>query len=365
VKPWLAGLAAPLLMAGGLIAPAGGGGGWTGRFGAVSCALAAMLASALLLRRWAPPVEQALAWVAILVGAAAPLILLEGEGPFGTAAPGLWLFVAGWTVFLWQWMSGLAREQGRGWRALLAPALFGLAVLYLWQVLAVGFAVPQVLLPSPAQVGQVLLTRTDILWPDFRQTFLKAVLAGFALGSAAGFLTAVLVDRVPFLKRGLLPLCNLLSAMPIVGIAPIMVMWFGFDWQSKAAVIVVVTFFPMLVNTLAGLASVDAMHRDLMHSYAASYAQTLIKLRLPAALPFVFNALKINSTLALISAIVAEFFGSPILGLGFRISTEVAKLNVDVVWAVIAIAALAGSIFYGLIAAVERACTFWHPSYRR
>jgi NitT/TauT family transport system permease protein len=247
---------------------------------------------------------------------------------------------------------------------LLAPALFGLAVLYLWQVLVTGFGVPQVLLPSPAQVGRVLLTRMDILWPDFRQTFLKAVLAGFALGSAAGFLTAVLADRVPFLKRGLLPLCNLLSAMPIVGIAPIMVMWFGFDWQSKAAVIVVVTFFPMLVNTLAGLASVDAMQRDLMHSYAASYSQTLFKLRLPAALPFVFNALKINSTLALISAIVAEFFGSPILGLGFRISTEVAKLNVDIVWAVIAIAALAGSLFYGLIAAVERACTFWHPSYR-
>jgi NitT/TauT family transport system permease protein len=246
----------------------------------------------------------------------------------------------------------------------MAPALFGLTVLYLWQVLVVGFAVPQVLLPSPAQVGRVLLTRMDLLWPDFQQTFLKAVLAGFAMGSAAGFLTAVLVDRVPFLKRGLLPLCNLLSAMPIVGIAPIMVMWFGFDWQSKAAVIVVVTFFPMLVNTLAGLASVDEMHRDLMHSYAAGYWQTLTKLRLPAALPFVFNALKINSTLALISAIVAEFFGSPILGLGFRISTEVAKLNVDIVWAVIAIAALAGSMFYGLIAVVERACTFWHPSYR-
>jgi NitT/TauT family transport system permease protein len=364
VKPRPADLAALVLMAGGLIAPPGGD-GWTGHLGAISCALAALLASALLLRRWAPPIVHALASGAISFGAAAPLILLEAEGPFGTAAPGLWLFVAGWTVFLWQWMSRLAREQGRGWRAMLAPALFGLAVLYLWQVLAVGFAVPQVLLPSPAQVGQVLLTRMDILWPDFRQTFLKAVLAGFALGSAAGFLTAVLVDRVAFLKRGLLPLCNLLSAMPIVGIAPIMVMWFGFDWQSKAAVIVVVTFFPMLVNTLAGLASVDAMHRDLMHSYAASYLQTLIKLRLPAALPFVFNALKINSTLALISAIVAEFFGSPILGLGFRISTEVAKLNVDVVWAVIAIAALAGSMFYGLIAAVERACTFWHPSYRR
>jgi NitT/TauT family transport system permease protein len=141
-------------------------------------------------------------------------------------------------------------------------------------------------------------------------------------------------------------------------------MWFGFDWQSKAAVIVVMTFFPMLVNTRAGLAATDTMQRDLMHSYAASYWATLLKLRLPAALPFVFNALKINSTLALIGAIVAEFFGSPILGLGFRISAEIGRLNVDVVWAVIAIAALAGSLFYGAVAALERFFTFWHPSFR-
>ena len=90
----------------------------------------------------------------------------------------------------------------------------------------------------------------------------------------------------------------------------------------------------------------------------------MLKLRLPSALPFVFNALKINSTLALISAIVAEFFGSPIYGLGFRISAEVARMNVDVVWAAIALAALAGSLFYGLIALMERALTFWHASYR-
>jgi len=352
-------------MIAGLSAPAGGG-GWSEHPAAAGLALACLVASAApLVWRWPRAVQHGLAAAAILLGAAAPLALLEGGGLFGSDAPGLWLFVVGWAVFLWLRLSALSRGEVRGWRALLAPALFGLALLYLWQVLVVGFAVPQVLLPSPAQVGRVLLTRMDLLWPDFRQTFLKAVLAGFTVGSAAGFVVAVLVDRVPFLKRGMLPLCNLLSAMPIVGIAPIMVMWFGFDWQSKAAVIVVVTFFPMLVNTLAGLASVDAMQRDLMHSYAASYWQTLAKLRLPAALPFVFNALKINSTLALISAIVAEFFGSPILGLGFRISTEVAKLNVDIVWAVIAIAAVAGSVFYGLIALVERACTFWHPSYRR
>ena len=88
---------------------------------------------------------------------------------------------------------------------------------------------------------------------DFQQTFLKAVLAGYALGCGVGFVVAILVDRSPFLKRGLLPIGNFVSALPIIGIAPIMVMWFGFDWPSKAAVVVIMTFFPMLVNTVAGL----------------------------------------------------------------------------------------------------------------
>ena len=247
---------------------------------------------------------------------------------------------------------------------LLAPALLGLVMLALWEALVVGFDVPQVLLPAPHQILQALVKKWDVLWPDFQQTFFKSVLAGFFAGSLSGFLTALVADRFDFLKRGLLPLANLAGAVPIVGIAPIMVMWFGFDWQSKAAVAAIVTFFPMLVNTLAGLQAVDAMQRDLMRTYAASHWTTLLKMRLPCALPFVFNALKINSTLALISAIVAEVFGSPILGLGFRISTEVARMNVDVVWAAITVSALAGSAFYGLIAYVEKKLTFWHPSFR-
>lgn len=355
-------LAIALMALGLLLRP--GPEGWLADTAVASLAGLAIGAAVLELSTKSARLRHALAAATLLAGSAAPLLLLRGTGPFGTEAPGLWLFVGGWSVWLWGYLGRLARRPGRSLAALVAPALFGLAIVYLWQILAVGFAVPQVLLPAPGQVLRVLATRADILWPDFQQTFLKAVLAGYFIGSAAGFLIAVAVDRVPFVKRGLLPLTNLMSAMPIVGIAPIMVMWFGFDWESKAAVIVVVTFFPMLVNTLAGLASVDAMHGDLMLSYAASYRQALLKLRLPSSLPFVFNALKINSTLALISAIVAEFFGSPILGLGFRISTEVAKLNVDVVWAVIVIAAVAGSAFYGLIALAERAATFWHPSYR-
>jgi len=244
------------------------------------------------------------------------------------------------------------------------PFLFGAWVLFLWEVVVRGMGVPAVLLPPPSAVWTRIMSSLPTLWQDFRQTFLKAVLAGFLIGSGAGFLVAVLVDRIAFLKRGLLPIGNLVSALPIIGIAPIMVMWFGFDWQSKAAVVVIMTFFPMLVNTVAGLDAAEPMQRDLMHTYAAGYLQTLLKLRLPAALPFIFNGLKINSTLALIGAIVAEFFGTPIVGMGFRISTEVGRMAIDMVWAEIAVAALAGSVFYGLVALVERAVTFWHPSFR-
>ena len=143
-----------------------------------------------------------------------------------------------------------------------------------------------------------------------------------------------------------------------------MVMWFGFDWPSKAAVVVLVTFFPMLVNAIAGLSASGHIERDLMRSYGASHRQSLTKLYLPAALPFIFNALKINATLALIGAIVAEFFGTPTQGIGFRISTEAGRMAIDMVWAEIALAALAGMAFYGFVTLAERATTFWHPSYR-
>ena len=245
------------------------------------------------------------------------------------------------------------------------PALFGIAMLLLWEVTVRLFAIPQVLLPAPSAIWARITASVPILWADFRQTFLKAVIIGYVAGCGLGFITAIIADRIPFLRKGLLPLGNLAAALPIVGVAPIMVMWFGFDWQSKAAVVIIMTFFPMLVNTVAGLASTGAMERDMMETYGSSYWQTLFKLRLPAAMPFIFNALKINSTLALIGAIVAEFFGTPIVGMGFRISAEIGRMNVDMVWAEIFVAALAGSLSYGLIALIERRMTFWHPSYRR
>ena len=249
-------------------------------------------------------------------------------------------------------------------RDILYPAVFGIGVLLFWQAVVKGFGVPEVLLPAPSDIWAKLSSSLPTLRIDFVQTFVRAVIPGWIIGSLAGFLVAILCDRVPFLRRGLLPLGNLVAALPIVGVAPILVMWFGFDWPSKAAMVVVMTFFPMLVNAVTGLAASGHLERDLMRSYGASWWQTLVKLRLPAAMPFVFNALKINSTLALIGAIVAEFFGTPVRGMGFRISIEVARMSLDMVWAEIAIAAIAATAFYGAVALAERATTFWHPSYR-
>ncbi|MGA9433001.1 MAG: ABC transporter permease [Roseobacter sp.] len=244
------------------------------------------------------------------------------------------------------------------------PVLFGVTLLVLWEGIVRGLNVSIVILPPPSLVAQTFAASTDILWIDFVQTVLKGALRGFFIGFIAAVVCAIAIDRSSFLTRGLLPIGNFFAALPIVGVAPIMVNWFGFDWQSKAAVVVVMVFFPILVNTVQGLRATETMQRDLMRTYGANYSQTLLKLRLPAAMPFVFNGLKIATTLALIGAIVAEYFGSPTRGMGFRISTGVGSLSIDLVWAEIAVAALVGTAFYGIIAWIEKRVTFWHPSQR-
>ncbi|OIQ36216.1 MAG: ABC transporter permease [Roseobacter sp. MedPE-SW] len=268
--------------------------------------------------------------------------------------------------FGWWLNSRLANGSNSDSRAvkLLVPVIFGITVLVVWELLVRGLQVSMVILPAPSLIAERFASSLPILWKDLSQTFLKGALSGYVMGCGAALLMAVAVDRSDFLRRGLLPVGNFVAALPIVGTAPILVMWFGFDWQSKAAVVVVMVFFPMLVNTVAGLRETSAMQRDLMQTYAASYWQSFFKLRLPAALPFIFNGLKISTTLALVGAIVAEFFGSPTVGMGFRISTSVGQLALDMVWAEIVMAALAGSFFYGAIALIEKSLTFWHPSQR-
>ncbi|GGL69437.1 ABC transporter permease [Wenxinia marina] len=309
---------------------------------------------------YATPVLAALGLLAVLTLVA----LLTGAFSIGAVwDPRLLAILALWAA-AWTLNVVLSLRVRSAGGALAVAALFGASLIVLWELTVRLYDVPQVILPPPSLVAETFAARAGTLWADFVQTILKGALAGYVIGCGAAFLVALLVDRFSFLRRGLLPLGNFMAALPIVGTAPILVMWYGFGWQSKAAVVVLMVFFPMLVNTVAGLADTTQMQRDLLRTYGASWRQTLTTLRLPAAMPFIFNGLKICTTLALIGAIVAEFFGSPTLGLGFRISTSIGQLDLGMVWASIVVAALAGTATYGLAALVERRMTFWHPSQR-
>ncbi len=332
--------------------------------------LAAVLAAALLaVASYRPRAAIPFGLAGVTVLCTGTLVLLGDPEIAGSAGSGFWLLIVATWLAAALVVMRLAAQQPksnalRRITDLAVPLLFGAFVFYLWEVVVRGFGVPSVLMPAPSATAERFIASLPVLGEDFVQTFVRGVLSGYVIGCGAGFLVAIVAHRYEFLGKGLLPLGNFVSALPIVGIAPIMVMWFGFDWPSKTAVVAVITFFPMLTNTLAGLAAAGAIERDLMRSYGARPAQTLVKLHLPAALPFIFNALKINSTLALIGAIVAEFFGTPTVGIGFRISTEVGRMALDMVWAEIALSAIAGMAFYGIVALAERATTFWHPSYR-
>lgn len=310
-------------------------------------------------------------WFAVLASALLPAGLLFEL--FSGAELGLkiWfplLLVTGW-LLIWSLNARLAElDVSPPWerpRRIAVAMIFGLTLLTFWQAAVVLFAVPSVILPAPSAIGARFIGALPMILSDLWQTLVKGALSGWLIGAASAVATAIAIDRSPFLQRGLLPIGNFVAALPIVGIAPILVMWFGFDWQSKAAVVVVMVFFPILVNMVAGLAATDSLQRDQMATWSAGYWQSLLKLRLPAAMPFLFNGLKITTTLALIGAIVAEFFGSPTRGMGFRISTAVGQMDLALVWAEILMAAIAGSLFYGVVALVERRVTFWHPSQRQ
>ena len=171
-------------------------------------------------------------------------------------------WIVGWMLNVW-----LARRPPSRLTGLASPIVFGITLIAVWEGVVNGFEINQVLLPAPSVIAARFASSTEILWVDFVQTVLKGALSGYILGCGSAFLIAVAIDRFPFLQRGLLPVGNFVAALPVIGMAPILVMWFGFDWQSKAAVVVVMVFFPMLVNTVQGLQSTDAMQRDLMRTF--------------------------------------------------------------------------------------------------
>jgi NitT/TauT family transport system permease protein len=248
----------------------------------------------------------------------------------------------------------------------LLPALIFLGLLALWQagLVHAALGLRDFQLPFPLQIAQALADRWDILLYDaLVYTGFEAV-AGLLIGATAGFLCAWLFVGVPFLRAGALPIAAALNSMPIVAVAPIAVLWLGFGQPSKIAVVALMTFAPMVVNAYKGLSSVDPHALDLMDSFASSHWQIFLKLRLPSSLPYVFGALKVGITLALIGAVVSEFFNAQ-RGLGITLSNNIQVARMPLAWSAIVMAAILGLALYGLVSLTERAAIPWHVSFRR
>lgn len=246
----------------------------------------------------------------------------------------------------------------------LPPLVVFVLLLGVWELAVRLLNIPYVTLPAPSRILHTIPT-IDELPNDAYYTTIQEALPGFLLGSGIGFLVAVLATRWGFFARGILPYAAITNSIPIIGMAPISVALFGAEWQSKAVIVAILTFFPMVLNAYRGLNSVDPLSLQLMRSYAASGWSTFLKLRLPASLPFVFNALKINTTLAMIGAIVAEYFGGPFAGLGYYINNEAPELAMDKAWSAVVVACAIGIGAYVVVVILERIFTSWHVSYRQ
>lgn len=268
-------------------------------------------------------------------------------------------------------MTTLAHGTARGGRAAgrrlveWGPALvvFALGVVS-WQWLLPALGVERFLLPRLSAVVQTFWEQRDALWSAGWFTF-KEALGGFVIGSSAAFVTALALARWKPLGRALMPYAVAANAVPIIAFAPIMNAWFGtLNPRSKWAIAAVLCFFPVMVNALRGLTSVHPSSIELMRSYAAGEWQTFRRVRIPTSLPFVFTALKVASVLAMIGAIVGDYFGGSTESLGIQIRASVGLSQFEYAWAAILVASILGIAFYGAIAAVERVALRWHPSTR-
>ncbi|HLJ66997.1 MAG TPA: ABC transporter permease [Chloroflexota bacterium] len=254
-------------------------------------------------------------------------------------------------------------DPARALRQAVPPAIVFVLLILAWEYGIKLFNIPDYTLPPPSRIIHTLPTIGE-LKADTYYTVIREALPGYLIGSVVGFAGALIATRFRFFARGLLPYAVITNSVPIVGFAPIALVLFGIDWQSKAFIAAVLTSFPMFVNAYRGLTSIDSLSLQLMRSYAAGWWATFFKLRLPASLPYVFNALKINTSLAMIGAIIGEYFGGQAQGLGYFIEKEDGSLVMDDVWAAVVVACAIGIAAYLIVVALERILTSWHISFR-
>jgi NitT/TauT family transport system permease protein len=244
----------------------------------------------------------------------------------------------------------------RGWVPALAVFVLG---ILLWEGYIAAFDVQRFLLPRPTDIVQTFWNERDVLWGAGWFTF-KEALGGFAIGSAAGVLAALVCARWRPLGRALMPYMIAANAIPIIAFAPITNQWFGLlNPLSKMVIAAVLCFFPVMVNTLRGLTSVRPQSIELMRSYAAGEATIFRRVRIPNSLPYLFAALKVASVLAMIGAVVGEYFGGSQEALGVQIRNSAALFRFETAWAAILVASILGIAFYVAITAVERVALRW------
>jgi NitT/TauT family transport system permease protein len=233
-----------------------------------------------------------------------------------------------------------------------------------WEVLVRALEIERFLLPPPSEIAAALVENWGDLVEAGRTTFVEAV-GGFAIGMVAGLVVAFATARYALARGALMPFAIAANAIPIIAFAPIMNSWFGITSPvSKMMIVAMLVFFPVMINTVRGLTSPDASSLELMRSYAASEFDVLRKVRIPAALPYFFTAIKVGATLSLIGAVVGEYFGGATLALGRIIVESASFLRFAEAWAAIVIAAALGIGFYLVIIAIERVVMPWHPSVR-
>lgn len=243
----------------------------------------------------------------------------------------------------------------------LAALLLGLG---LWEGLVRGLGLPPYLLPAPSAIAGAFGAQPGYLLRIGLYTFSEA-LGGFALGCGLGALGAAVCVRFRSLAEALIPFSVASNAIPIVALSPLLSIWLGSTTQaSKVGVVTMMCFFPTLVNVYRGLVSPSSDTLALMRSYAANQRAVFLKLRVPAALPYLFNALKLCATLSMIGAVVAEFFGGQQNALGVYIKSQAGILRMNEAWSAIVVACLIGMMFYALVALVERRLIPWHVSFR-
>jgi NitT/TauT family transport system permease protein len=237
------------------------------------------------------------------------------------------------------------------------------ALLACWQLAVTVGGVSPFVLPSPAAVGSSLrgLLTDDGFWTDHVTSTLSEVLMGAGLALVAGVIAGVVLGRVVWLEVAMRPALVAIQVIPKVALVPLFVIWFGFGMTSKIVISMLLAFFPIMLNTLLGVRSVERGHRDVMRGLCASRWDTFWRLELPSTLPYVFTGMQVAVVFAVIGAIVGEFLGGN-HGLGFLVVSSLNALDAAQLFAVIIVLATLGSLLFFLVNGVRRLIIPWHES---